>query len=629
LRLAQLEASAQKARSPAQPDSGSVASAYIWEELIVGSSADARSFLEVSCWLPVLTEPLCQAVAEDSTGRPRLTSPDIDALPIAPVASRPGAFRHPPILTRSLQKEYRRRDPLVAIGACRRAAEACRRTGELATAIELYLKADCAEEAAEACADLAAGDEASLSEVVGLLQGLPEHMPVGSPLLAWRVRSLVAAGRVDEARRLLEQADQGATSGNTAGQADSRDLMVARALVAEHLGEVAGLLACADRLLNSVERTGASLRSVSQAHGWRIRAFAWGGDRDRASEALATLDQLGLGATHHTAVNTALVRAWVAWFDGDISATENNVAAAQREISYNGSGSAELALLAGSAHRERNHLATAVPLIEEARTLAARSSHRVVATLAASELARCHRVAGAYMKALELAVSTRAANLELPAAVDAHLRSTEVKVRLDRGDVIGAQTLIRDTPPGADAQLLAARVALQQAPTHARQLLEAIDAPAPRHAVEKALIRAQLSDSEPPEKSAALIEAISVGEPLGLVRTFLDEGPTLTRRLPQLALECTDRTVGRLAALGCQELAQAATREQAMPIQQLTARELAVLRLLPMRMSNREMAAQLYISVNTLKSHVRAIYRKLDVPHRSAAVHRAAALQLV
>jgi LuxR family maltose regulon positive regulatory protein len=41
------------------------------------------------------------------------------------------------------------------------------------------------------------------------------------------------------------------------------------------------------------------------------------------------------------------------------------------------------------------------------------------------------------------------------------------------------------------------------------------------------------------------------------------------------------------------------------------------------------MAAQLYISVNTLKTHVRAIYRKLDVPHRSGAVHRATALQLV
>jgi LuxR family maltose regulon positive regulatory protein len=65
------------------------------------------------------------------------------------------------------------------------------------------------------------------------------------------------------------------------------------------------------------------------------------------------------------------------------------------------------------------------------------------------------------------------------------------------------------------------------------------------------------------------------------------------------------------------------------PVEQLTARELAVLRMLPLRMSNREMAGQMYISVNTLKTHVRSIYRKLDVPHRSAAVRRAKALQLV
>ena len=113
------------------------------------------------------------------------------------------------------------------------------------------------------------------------------------------------------------------------------------------------------------------------------------------------------------------------------------------------------------------------------------------------------------------------------------------------------------------------------------------------------------------------------------MRTFLDEGPTLSRRLSQLAVNHTDRTLGRLAALACHELAVAPTRRQTRPIEQLTARELAVLRMLPLRMSNREMAAQLYISVNTLKTHVRAIYRKLDVPHRSAAVHRATALQLV
>jgi hypothetical protein len=158
-------------------------------------------------------------------------------------------------------------------------------------------------------------------------------------------------------------------------------------------------------------------------------------------------------------VDIALARAWIAWFDGDIFGTAERVAAARRELGEDGAGAGELALLAGSARRERNQLALAVPLLEEARTLAATSSHDIVAALAASELARCHRAAGASMAALELVVSTRAAHPELPSAVDVHLRSTEVRVRLDQGDVAGAHEVVRGAPPGVDTQLLAARVA--------------------------------------------------------------------------------------------------------------------------------------------------------------------------
>jgi LuxR family maltose regulon positive regulatory protein len=233
------------------------------------------------------------------------------------------------------------------------------------------------------------------------------------------------------------------------------------------------------------------------------------------------------------------------------------------------------------------------------------------------------------MDSLELVVSTRAEHTDLPPTADAHLRTTEVKVRLGQGDAAGAQAALHHAPPGAETQLLAARVALQHAPAQARDLVEAVDARTPRQRVEALLLRAQLPDANPKDGPAAVVEAISVGGPLGLVRTFLDEGPTVSRQLSQLALHNTDRALGRLAAQACQELAQAPTRRQPPPIEQLTARELAVLRMLPLRMSNREMADQLYISVNTLKTHVRAIYRKLDVPHRSAAVHRANALQLV
>jgi LuxR family maltose regulon positive regulatory protein len=52
----------------------------------------------------------------------------------------------------------------------------------------------------------------------------------------------------------------------------------------------------------------------------------------------------------------------------------------------------------------------------------------------------------------------------------------------------------------------------------------------------------------------------------------------------------------------------------------LTERELAVLRLLPAQLTNREIGRELYVSVNTIRTHIQAIYRKLEVATRDEAV---------
>jgi LuxR family transcriptional regulator, maltose regulon positive regulatory protein len=61
----------------------------------------------------------------------------------------------------------------------------------------------------------------------------------------------------------------------------------------------------------------------------------------------------------------------------------------------------------------------------------------------------------------------------------------------------------------------------------------------------------------------------------------------------------------------------------------LTERELAVLRLLPTRLSTREIGRELYVSPNTVRSHVQAIYRKLQVSSRAEAVTNARQLGLL
>jgi LuxR family maltose regulon positive regulatory protein len=59
------------------------------------------------------------------------------------------------------------------------------------------------------------------------------------------------------------------------------------------------------------------------------------------------------------------------------------------------------------------------------------------------------------------------------------------------------------------------------------------------------------------------------------------------------------------------------------PGEPLSTRELDVLRLLAEGLSKREAATTLFVSYNTVHSHVRAIYRKLGVASRGAAIDRA------
>jgi LuxR family maltose regulon positive regulatory protein len=64
-------------------------------------------------------------------------------------------------------------------------------------------------------------------------------------------------------------------------------------------------------------------------------------------------------------------------------------------------------------------------------------------------------------------------------------------------------------------------------------------------------------------------------------------------------------------------------------VQQLSEREREVLRRVSGMLSTAEVASELYISVNTVKTHLKSIYRKLEATHRGEAVRRARQLELI
>ena len=64
-------------------------------------------------------------------------------------------------------------------------------------------------------------------------------------------------------------------------------------------------------------------------------------------------------------------------------------------------------------------------------------------------------------------------------------------------------------------------------------------------------------------------------------------------------------------------------------IEPLSARELDVLRLLATDLDGPDIARRLHVSLNTMRTHSRNIFRKLQVTSRRAAVRRAAELELI
>jgi LuxR family transcriptional regulator, maltose regulon positive regulatory protein len=72
-----------------------------------------------------------------------------------------------------------------------------------------------------------------------------------------------------------------------------------------------------------------------------------------------------------------------------------------------------------------------------------------------------------------------------------------------------------------------------------------------------------------------------------------------------------------------EQRAEAARARQQGLFEPLTGRELTIVRMLPAPASLRELAADLFVTPNTLKTHLRAIYRKLGAESREEAVIRA------
>jgi LuxR family transcriptional regulator, maltose regulon positive regulatory protein len=169
------------------------------------------------------------------------------------------------------------------------------------------------------------------------------------------------------------------------------------------------------------------------------------------------------------------------------------------------------------------------------------------------------------------------------------------------------------------------------------RLLQAAEAGGRMGSVIEILILQSLAHEAQGNISLALVpleRALALAEPEGYVRIFVDEGEPM-RLLLEKQWRDQDKTllayVDKLLAAFARPMAipQPKTNDlQSMIIEPLSERELEVLRLLGTELSGPEIARELIVSLNTLRTHTKNIFNKLGVNNRRAAVHRAEELDL-
>ena len=125
----------------------------------------------------------------------------------------------------------------------------------------------------------------------------------------------------------------------------------------------------------------------------------------------------------------------------------------------------------------------------------------------------------------------------------------------------------------------------------------------------------------------ALRRALDLAAPEGYRRAFV-EGGTPVRQLLADHLHWDDTHHPLVGAL-LERLRSAEPAGPAALVVPLSEREQVVLRYLSSRLSAGEIADELYVSLNTVKTHIKSIYRKLDTNRRWDAVKRARQLQLL
>ncbi|MGW1340035.1 LuxR C-terminal-related transcriptional regulator [Kribbella sp. NPDC002412] len=659
---------------------------YLVDEVLARQSADVRDFLLRTAVLDRLTGPLCDALTSRTDGGKTLADLDRGNVFLVPLDAERSWYRYHHLFRDVLHARLLAEAP-DEVPTLHRAASAWYAAHDLAAdAVRHALAAGDHDRAAylieEALPQVRRARQDSL--LLEWIRSLPESVVRRSPVLSivsgW---SQMLAGDLDGMERRLDDVEAALAAGArdkalAATWADTEDLRTApatlwvyRAALAQARGDVPATVRHARHAL---ELAGAEDHFVRGASAGFLGLAAWAtGD---VPEALSTFSE-AVRSLHAAGNLVDELDSTVVLGDMWISAGRPHWARRLYEEGLAaGSGppypraAADLHVGLAELDRELNDLAAAEEHLETARVLGEHGSitenrHRWYVAMA-----QVHAVRGDYASAKQLL--DQAADLYRPGSYPDLRPIAAMRARLSiaEGDLDAAAewaelhvttadeasylheyehlTLVRlllarhhrDSSAALDDGLTLLHRLHAAAEAHGRGLDDAKPTRA-GSLLEIGMLQALTlhARGQQAETLAELNRALTAApEPDAYVRLFLDEGaPMLAllrdavsseydvlQRHARRLLDSVDDRVPVIQASGAP-----ASHAAAPPATTLSERELDVLRLLASELTGPEIARHLFVSLNTLRTHTKRIFTKLDVNTRSAAVRRGRELGLL
>jgi LuxR family transcriptional regulator, maltose regulon positive regulatory protein len=646
---------------------------YLADEVLARQPPQVRDFLLRTAVLDRLNGPLCDAVTGGTDGTPMLEDLERGNLFVVPLDTERSWYRYhhlfADVLHARLLAEHREQVPDLH----ERASAWFAARGLVADAVRHSLAAEDFDRAAylieEALPQIRPTRQDGL--LLTWVRSLPELVVRRSPVLcilsSW---SLLMAGDLDAVESRLDDAEAALAAGAqdqdlAARWADTDDLRTApatvsvyRAALAQARGDVAGTVRHARHVLDLAGPEDHFLRGAGGGY-LGLAAWASGNVADALSTFSDAVRSLHAAGNFVDELDATVVLAdmWVA--SGRPGRARRLHEQALQTATAGGPpyprATADLHVGLAELDRELDDLPSAEAHLESARVLGERASitenrHRWYVVMAQVRAAR-----GDYDTATHLLDQAEALYRRGFYPDVRPIAAIKARVQIAGGDLSSAGEWAEDRAISVDDQpdylreyehLTLARLLLAQhrADHHIdgagaspvdgvlglldRLQTAAVDAGRDGSVLEIRVLQAlaHRARGDLPLALAALGRSfVATPEPDSYVRLYLDEGAPMLALLHHAARAPDPVVQAQVRRLfeGTTPSVEAAAEPQQALAEPLSQRELQVLRLLDSELTGPEIARELYVTLNTLRTHTKRIFTKLDVTTRAAAVRRA------